>query len=165
MTNRRAYTITIHTVLLALLLYPAFGQEAARRAASGRLIEVKITAPSLKGNLLGDPVEQSVSIYLPPGYDTLPSKRYPTLYLLHGFGGDNKTWSGEGAFRFNIPPLLDAMMGNGRIREMIVVAPNAKNAYGGSFYTNSAVTGNWEDYIYRDLIGYIDANYRTLARP
>ena len=48
---------------------------------------------------------------------------------------------------------------------MIVVAPNGKNADRGSFYTNSAVNGNWEDYIYRDLVGYVDANYRTLARP
>jgi enterochelin esterase-like enzyme len=129
------------------------------------LIEVKVAAPSLTGNRLGDPVEQSVAIYLPPGYEASPSKRYPTIYLLHGFGGDSKAWSGEGPFSFNLPPLLDSMMGGGRIREMIVVAPNARNAYGGSFYSNSAVTGNWEDYIYRDLIGYVDANYRTLARP
>jgi S-formylglutathione hydrolase FrmB len=45
------------------------------------------------------------------------------------------------------------------------VAPNGKNAFLGSFYTNTPVTGNWEDYILRDVIGYIDANYRTLARP
>lgn len=91
-------------------MYPALGQEAGRRAISGRMIEVKLAAPSLKGNLLGDPVEQSAAIYLPPSYDTAPSKRYATLYLLHGFGGDGKTWSGEGPFRFNIAPLLDAMI-------------------------------------------------------
>jgi S-formylglutathione hydrolase FrmB len=48
---------------------------------------------------------------------------------------------------------------------MIVVAPNGKNAFGGSLYLNSATTGNWEDYIFRDVVAYIDANYRTLARP
>ena len=47
---------------------------------------------------------------------------------------------------------------------MIVVAANGFNAYGGSFYTNSPVTGNWEDFIVRDLVGNIDANYRTIAR-
>ena len=165
MTTRRANTGIVTIVLLALLICPSFGQEAARRAVSGRLIEVKVAALSLKGNLLGDPVEQSVAIYLPPSYDTSTSKRYPTLYLLHGFLNDNKAWSGEGPFSFSIPHLLDVMMGGGKIREMIVVAPSAKNAYGGSFYSNSAVTGNWEDYIYRDLVGHLDANYRTLARP
>ena len=165
MTTHRAHTIIINIVLLAWFMYPAFGQETARRAISGRLIEVKVAAPALKGNLLGDPVEQSVAIYRPPSYDASPSKRYPTLYLLHGFLGDSKAWSGVGRFSFNIPPLLDAMIGSNRIREMIVVAPSARNAYGGSFYSNSAVTGNWEDYIYRDLVGHVDANYRTLARP
>src|SRR5205085_3914749 len=49
------------------------------------------------------------------------------------------------------------------IGEMIIVVPNGTNAYSGSFYTNSAVTGNWEDYLIRDLTSYIDGKYRTLA--
>src|SRR5215207_4602504 len=166
MSTRRACTIALNILFLSLCLSPAFGQEAAAgRAAAGRLIEVKVAAPSLKGNLLGDPAEQAVAIYLPPGYDAAPARRYPTLYLLHGFGADGSAWVGGGARRFNLPPLLDEMMGGGRSREMIVIAPSARNAYGGSFYANSAVTGNWEDYIYRDLVAYVDANYRTLARP
>jgi S-formylglutathione hydrolase FrmB len=165
MTTQRTNTIAIIIILLTAFICPAFAQEAARRAVSGRVIELKVPAPSLKGNLVGDPLEQSVAVYLPPGYDASPSKRYPTIYLLHGFGGDSTTWTSAGPFRFNVPPLLDAMIGGGRVRETIVVAPNGKNAYGGSFYTNSSVNGNWEDYIYRDLVGYVDANYRTLARP
>jgi S-formylglutathione hydrolase FrmB len=47
---------------------------------------------------------------------------------------------------------------------MIVVAPNGRNALGGSLYLNSATTGNWEDYIYHDVVAYIDRNYRTIAR-
>jgi S-formylglutathione hydrolase FrmB len=47
---------------------------------------------------------------------------------------------------------------------MIVVAPNAWNAYKGSHYVNSVVTGNWEDYIFQDVVNYVDENYRTLAR-
>ena len=165
MISQRTHTTAFSIILLGLFIFPGFGQETVRRGGSGKVIEVKVASPSLKGNLLGDPVEQSVSIYLPSGYDTSPSKRFPTLYLLHGFGGDSKTWLGQGLMRFNVAPLLDTMMSSGRVREMIVVAPSARNAYGGSFYTNSAVTGNWEDYIYRDLVGYVDANYRTLARP
>jgi pimeloyl-ACP methyl ester carboxylesterase len=45
---------------------------------------------------------------------------------------------------------------------MIVVTPNAKNAYDGSFYANSPVTGNWEDFIINDLVAYIDRHYRTI---
>jgi S-formylglutathione hydrolase len=153
--------------VLVLFADPALPQQAIERVASGKLIEVKIPAPSLRGNLLGDPTEQYVTIYLPPGYNASPSKRYPTLYLLHPGGGSNKTWTNNDPARINIPiqPALDALMSGGNIREMIVVGPNGKNAYLGSFYTNSPVTGNWEDYIYRDVVAYVDSNFRTLARP
>ena len=164
MTTDKAPKLFAAFLFLLGLSSLAAGQEAARRAAAGRLIEVKVASPALKGNVLGDPAEQTVAIYLPPGYDASPSKRYPTLYLLHGFGGDSNTWAGGGPRRFNLPPLLDAMMGGGRSREMVIVAPSARNAYGGSFYTNSVATGNWEDFIYRDLVAYVDSNYRTLAR-
>ncbi|MDQ3688235.1 MAG: alpha/beta fold hydrolase [Acidobacteriota bacterium] len=148
--------------IFILLACPAHGQEAAKQRISGKLIEVKISSPSLKGNLLGDPAEQPIAVYLPPGYDASPSKRYPTVYLLHGFGGSSKTWT-RGS-QWDIEPLLNAMMGDGKIREMIVAVLNGKNAYGGSFYTNSAVTGNWEDYVIRDVVAHMDANYRTLSR-
>src|SRR5262245_36906809 len=67
------------TISLEVVAYP---RQATQPARTGRLIEVKVPAPSLKGNLLGDPVEQSIAVYLPPSYDTAPTKRYPTLYLL-----------------------------------------------------------------------------------
>jgi S-formylglutathione hydrolase len=167
MFNQKLLRFILAFFFLILFARPAFPQQAAERAASGRLIEIKIAAPSLKGNLLGDPAEQSITIYLPPSYDASPSKRYPTVYLLHPFGGSNKTWANSDPLGVNIPiqPALDALMSSGKIREMIVVGPNGKNAYIGSFYTNSAVTGNWEDYIYRDVIAYLDSNFRTLARP
>ncbi len=142
-----------------------FAQETTSRAAAGRLVEVKLSAPALKGNLLGDPVEQSVAVYLPPSYDTSPAKRFPTLYLLHGFLGNNKAWTSGGYQGLSLQPLMDEMIKAGKIREMIVVLPNGWNVYRGAFYTNSTVTGNWEDYIYRDLVQNVDANYRTLARP
>jgi hypothetical protein len=61
--------------------------------------------------------------------------------------------------------LMDDSIKNGKVREMIVVAANGSNAYQGSFYTNSAVTGNWKDFIVRDLVNYVDTNYRTIQRP
>ena len=164
---RKPFQIVFFICLLSLA--PAlFAQEAARqeanRATTGRLIEIKVSAPALKGNLLADPVEQSVAIYIPPSYDTSPAKRFPVVYLLHGFLGDQHAWT-SGYQGMSLPLLMDEMIKSGKSREMIVVAPNGKNAYDGAFYANSSVNGNWEDYIFRDLVGYIDANYRTIARP
>ena len=167
MPNPKLPRFILPLFFLVLFARPALPQQATERVGSGKLIEIRITAPSLKGNLLGDPAEQYVTIYLPPGYDASPAKRYPTLYLLHPGGGSNKTWTNNDPARINIPiqPALDALISGGKIREMIVVGPNGKNAYIGSFYTNSPVTGNWEDYIYRDVVAYVDSNFRTLARP
>jgi enterochelin esterase-like enzyme len=47
---------------------------------------------------------------------------------------------------------------------MIVVMPDQKTKWGGSFYSNSAVTGNWEDFTVKDLVAHVDSKYRTLAR-
>jgi S-formylglutathione hydrolase len=151
----------IFAIVLATFASASFAQPAtAPAAAAGRLLEIKVPAPSLKGNLLGDPTEQSAAVYLPPSYDASPARRYPTVYLLHGFTGNNKGWT-QG---MGLQSLMDEMIKAGRIREMIVVAPNGWNAYGGGFYTNSSVTGNWEDYMFRDLVQNIDANYRTIAK-
>ncbi|HEX6732781.1 MAG TPA: alpha/beta hydrolase-fold protein [Pyrinomonadaceae bacterium] len=157
-----------HFIVAALvaisLISTGFAQQATKPVAAGRLVEIKVPAPSLKGNLPGDPLEQSVAIYLPPSYETSPTKRFPTLYPLHGFTGNNRAWTTKGYQGMSLQPFMDDLIKAGVSREMIVVAPNALNAYKGSFYTNSSVTGNWEDYIYRDLVQHIDANYRTIAR-
>lgn len=163
MSKRVTRNIIAIVGVIVLATSISSGQQATSPAKSGRLVEGKVSAPSLKNNVLGDPAEQTFAVYLPPSYDTSPAKRFPTLYLLHGFGGTNKVWT-SGSPGINLQPLMDEMIKSGKIREMIVVAPNGRNAYQGAFYTNSTVTGNWEDYIYRDLVQNVDANYRTIAR-
>ncbi len=166
MPRLKLYKLIFSIVLAMSFSSASFAQQATPPAAApGRLVEVKVPAPSLKGNLLGDPAEQSVTVYLPPSYDASPAKRFPTLYLLHGFLGSNKAWTTNAYQGMSLQPFMDGMIKSGKIREMIVVAPNGWNAYRGAFYTNSSVTGNWEDYIFRDLVQNIDANYRTIAKP
>jgi S-formylglutathione hydrolase len=171
------------TSAIVILLLVATGciQPAAGQGASGRILEITIPAPSLDGNLLGDPTEQPMSIYLPPSYETSPNKRFPVLYLLHGFKGTNRTWLLDPILLADgpLPELpdgsyghegklksdkLDAIIASGVIPELIIVAPNGWNAYKHSYYVNSVVTGNWEDYIVEDVVGYVDVNYRTLPQ-
>ncbi|HEX29385.1 TPA: hypothetical protein ENG04_04820, partial [Candidatus Poribacteria bacterium] len=127
----------------------------------GRFVRDEIFSPSLEGNKLSDPSTRAVTIYLPPSYDMFPKKRYPVLYLLHGFGGDNDSF-----VKLLTEPvalmILDGLMNGGLVPEMIIVMPDAGNSFGGSFYTNSELIGNYEDYIVKDLVGYIDSNYRTI---
>ncbi len=164
MLKHRSFRLALLLVLATLASLSSNAQPAAGRAPAARLVEFKLTAPALKNNLLGDPAEQSVAVYLPPSYYASPATRFPTLYLLHGFTGNIKAWTTSGYQGMNLKDLMDDMVKSGKSREMIVVVPNGANSYGGAFYANSSVTGNWEDYIVRDLVGYVDSHYHTLAR-
>jgi enterochelin esterase-like enzyme len=115
-----------------------------------------IAAPSLEGNLLGDPAELRVSVWLPPSYAT-SSARYPVVYFLAGFD--------EGASTTEIGRALEQLVGTGDAPEMILVGVSGANALGGSFYVDSPVTGNWATAIHTDLVDAIDARYRTIAAP
>lgn len=140
-----------HSQSLATLQAPiAAGQP------TGQVLDAEAPAPSLEGNLVGTPTTQPLKIYLPPGYQE-GTRRYPVIYLLHGHSGH------PGDF-FNAAA-LDALIGSGKVPPLIVVMPSGENVYGGGFYRDSPVTGHWGDYIAKDLVNFVDAHYRTLARP
>ena len=58
-------------------------------------------------------------VYTPPGYDAAAKKRYPTLYLLHGFSDDASAWSTVGCANV----ILDNLIAEGKAKPMIVVMP------------------------------------------
>lgn len=166
-------------VMCMTVLAVGCADEPISDTSGGSITEIVIPAPALQGNLLGDPTEQRLSIYLPPGYNESPDKRFPVLYLLHGFTGTNRTWMIDPESANNEPAVdprdggyqhagflkrerLDSLIAGGSVPELIIVAPNGRNAYKHSFYVNSPVTGHWEDYVVEDVVGYVDANYRTL---
>lgn len=164
MVKLKTVAIALLTILLFTILSSAtLSQQQSALATTSKLLQLKVPAPSLKGNLLGDPAEQPVYVYLPPGYES-STKRYPTLYLLHGFTANSSVWINGQYQGMKLQTLMDDSIKDGKVRGMIVVAANGSNAYKGSFYTNSVVTGNWEDFIVRDLLNYVDTNYRTIRR-
>ncbi|MEI6947368.1 alpha/beta fold hydrolase [Paraflavisolibacter sp. H34] len=138
-----------------------YGQQEPK----GRVERIKVHGKGLEGNLAGDPADRDVSVYLPAGYNKDPKRRYPVVYFLHGFTDDDAQWYGFKKHWINLPQILDKVFAWGGAREMIVVTPNAYNRFHGSFYSNSVTTGNWEDFVSKELVASIDARYRTLARP
>jgi S-formylglutathione hydrolase len=143
----------------ALLISAAAVQ--AQQPAVGRLVFDTVHSRALERNVYGDSPDRSVMIYLPPSYASSPSRRYPVIYLLHGFGTTEREWTDLAP----IKPAMDTLIRAGVVREMIIVMPNGSNALGGSFYTNSVSTGNWDDFIARELVAFVDSKYRTIARP
>lgn len=121
-----------------------------------------VPAPSLRNNLFGDPDRRAATVYLPPGYSKNGTKRYPVVYLLHGFAANHRAFMGGAYQNLNVRISMDSLIRKEGLREMIVVTPSARDFFDGSFYVNSAVTGNWEDFIVRDLVRFVDRKYRTI---
>jgi S-formylglutathione hydrolase len=152
---------------LALVMGLSGGVLAQNNGApKGHFERIKVHGKSLEGNLEGDSPDRDVSVYLPPSYGT-GANRYPVVYLLHGYSNTDEGWygpavkSGFESAKTTLPAVADRAIAGGA-REMILVMPNAYTVYQGSMYSNSVTTGDWEAYITRDLVSYIDSHYRTL---
>lgn len=128
----------------------------------GTVERIKVHGKSLEGNLEGDSPDRDVSVYLPPGYKTDSKKRYPVIYLLHGYTDNDDNWFGAKHPFVDAPAAIDKALASGSSHGMIVVMPNAYTIYMGSMYSNSVTTGDWEGFITNDLVSYIDTHYRTI---
>lgn len=155
---RLAHMCRLDNLVATLLLLFATGLSEAAQAPV-TVEEIKVHSPAIEGNLEGNPADRKVFVILPPSYASTPRRRYPVLYFLHGFTDNatnflKSTRLAEGA---------EAAMAAGA-QELIIVVPDSDSRHGGGMYTNSPTVGNFEDFISRDLVAHIDANYRTIAR-
>jgi pimeloyl-ACP methyl ester carboxylesterase len=120
----------------------------------GRTESGQITSQALTDNLIGDSAKRRFRIYLPPGYET-SDDRYPVVFALHG-------WRGDYEELYMMGSELNSLIAEGKAQTMIIVYPDADNAFWGSWYHSSATIGDYETYITSELVDYVDANYRTL---
>jgi enterochelin esterase-like enzyme len=147
-------------ILYVLVLLVGAAAAARESKTHSTVVHIKVHSPALDHNHVGDSPDRDVSIYLPPDYDSV-SVRYPVLYLLHGYTGDDRGWMNPDYV--GVPDVMDRLLQRHLIEPMIIVMPNSFNRFAGSFYVNSALSGGWEDFIVHDLIDYVDTHYRTLA--
>jgi len=150
------YSIQFAAALLLVAL-------AAPAADKGVVERVQVRGQSLEGNLSGDSPVRDVAVYLPESYASEPERRYPVVYMLHGFTDSMEKWWFKPDHWINLPTVLDKAAGRDDTRDVIVVMPDAYTRYQGSFYSNAATTGDWETYISEELVAYVDSHYRTIA--
>ena len=160
-------TKLIFTGVLALIIAPATQATAQAKTNVPDVVpgakpvaveHIKIHGTSLEGNLEGDAVDRDVIVFLPPSYNNDKKRRYPVVYALHGYSIGAEQWTHE----IHVPQTIEGAFAKGS-REMIVVLPDSKTIYNGSMYSSSATTGDFEKFIWHDVVAYIDAHYRTLA--
>lgn len=123
------------------------------------VVRIKVHSPAIEGNLEGETADRDVIVMLPPGYATNRRRRYPVVYALHGYSIGAEQWIKE----IHTPQTIEGAFAKGA-REMIVVFPDSKTVHNGSMYSSSVTTGDFETFVARDLVAYIDTHYRTIAR-
>ena len=129
---------------------------------SGRIEERVIDSELLRSNPLGDPHERPVLVYLPPGYDDEPDRRYPAVYVIQGYTGQVAMWRNRTPFRQPFPERADALFAAGDTPPAVVVYVDAWTAYGGSQFVDSPGTGRYHSYLCDEVVPWVDARYRTL---
>ncbi len=112
-----------------------------------------------------------MTVYLPAGYHSGNSKRYPVLYLLHGSGGDEDAWSDGG----RAIQILDNLIAQGRCRPMIVVMPNGNVNLAAApgedpdhpdvqpnANNTGSMFGEFESSFMNEIVDYVDSHYQTI---
>ncbi len=120
---------------------------------------VKIHGTALEGNLEGNAADRDAIVYLPPGYAANKKKHYPVVYALHGYSIGAEQWSKE----IHTPQVIEGAFAKGA-QELIVVLPDSKTVHNGSMYSSSVTTGDFEQYVARDVVQYMDSHYRTIPK-
>lgn len=130
-------------LLLILFLLVSLGTQAQM----GTIRE----SQKVKSTILGK--EEEYSIYLPPGYDQT-NRKYPVLYLLHGYTDDETGWTQFGEVR----AIADQQLKENNMTEMIIAMPDG----GVSWYINSADGKvKYEDFFMKEFIGHIESTFRA----
>ena len=140
-----------------LVMLMVVASQPVLQAAESQLIRwPPVIWPTLTDNLIGENGRKVMRVYLPPSYE-FTEKRYPVIYVLHGFGGDSNSLTRK------MKSAMDRMILSEEIQEAIAVFVDGSNRFGGSQYLSSPTIGDYETYIRRDLVNFIDKQYRTIA--
>ena len=118
---------------------------------------IKIHGASLEGNLEKNAVDRDVFVFLPSGYAKDKRRRYPVVYALHGYSIGAEQWTKE----IHVPQTIEGAFALGA-KEMIIVVPDSRTLPNGSMYSSSATVGDFENFIARDVVAYIDQQCRTI---
>lgn len=172
--------LNVMMVMAIFMLLVSCESDDIEPVSQSRIEVNEFKSAALANNPMGNSELRKVQVYLPKGYDNNTSEKYPVIYLLHGlpFTAESftnpSTWDpfigGNSPFQMypdfpdeGFRSWVDALIFTDKMKSSILVMPDAGSAYGFSFYTNSILTGGFEDFIVSDLVSYIDTNYRTLS--
>jgi enterochelin esterase-like enzyme len=148
-------SVSASIILLAMALKRS-------RAASGTVVVLEHRSKVLADNPLGDPHVRKLALWLPPQYDTT-KQRFPVLYDLVGFTGSGLSHLNWKPFGDNVPERAARLLHERKMGPAIFVFPDCFTALGGNQYINSSAIGHYADYLTREIVPFVDREFRTLA--
>ena len=142
---------------------------ALKRAGwnAGTVVVVEHQSRVLRDNPLGDPSLRKLALWLPPQYDEGATRgrgrRFPLLVDMVGFTGSGLSHIAWKNFSENLPERAARLVHEGRMGPAIIAFPDCFTALGGNQYVNSSAVGRYADYLTKEIVPFIDREFRTLA--
>ena len=127
-----------------------------RTAPPGQIHRLMLESSVLKGNLLGDPIERIVDVYVPAGHD---GRGLPLLVDLVGFTAGGPVHTNWKNFGENLPERLDRLIGSGAMSPCVIALPDCFTRLGGNQYINSAAMGRWDDFLLTECVPFVEAKF------
>ena len=134
--------------------------------AAGTVVVLEHQSKILAGNALGDPHVRKLAVWLPPQYDRVgsgPGRRFPVLYDLVGFTGSGIAHLNWKPFSENLAERAARLIHDQKMGPVILVFPDCFTSLGGNQYINSPAIGRYADYLTREIIPFVDREFRSLA--
>ena len=133
----------------------------------GRVVVLEHVSKRLADNPLGDPHVRKLAVYLPPQYDEGTTRgrgrRFPVLVDMVGFTGSGLSHVGWKSFSENVPERAARLISERKMAPALIVFPDCFTALGGNQYVNSSAIGPYADYLVREIVPFVDKEFRTLA--
>lgn len=126
---------------------------------AGRIEFIEVTSAALANNVLGDPVERTIAVYLPEGYDE-SGDDYPLMVDIVGYTGSGLAHLGWKAFQENVPQQIDRLISEDRMGPVIVAFPDCFTSLGGNQYINSSAMGDWETFLCDEMVPALENSFR-----
>ncbi len=139
-----------------------FGRSPWSTETAGTFEEHWFESAVLAGNHLGDPHDRPLWVYLPPGYEDHPDRRYPSIYMIQGLTGQLDMWRNRAPFRRHFPELADELFASSQAPPCVLVWVDCWTSLGGSQFLDSPGTGRYHTYLCEEIVPWVDERYRTL---
>ncbi len=149
---------TVIALMAAVSLTALSGTSAYAASTGSQVVSRELRSEGLAHSKIGTSPLRKMVVYLPAGYEA-SAQRYPVIYYCaNSLDGFRYVFDQNHA-----QDLFDRAIATGTVGPFILVSVDMNTPLGNSWFVNSPVTGNWEDLLVKELVPYMDGNFRTLA--